>query len=137
MAFIAKSGRMKEIWLPVTTSTALSKNSLVTFTSGLLVAVTAGTASVDVMGVIEKAITSADSDYASSRFVPVKVPTERHAIFEADVTSGLVAADIGTEVDLTNASTVNRAASSVKNVKVMKVISTTKGLFMVKLNGSY
>lgn len=128
---------MKEIWLPVTTSTALAKNSLVVFSSGLLVAVTAGTAAVDVMGVAEKAIVSTDTDYATSRLIAVKVPTDRHALFEADVTATLVTTDVGLEVDLTNSTTVNRAATSVKAVKIMKFISTTKALVMVKFNGSY
>lgn len=137
MAFIAKSGRMKEVWLPVTTSTALSKNSLVGFTSGLLVAVTAGTANTNIIGVIEKAIVSTDSDYATSRLVPIKVPTEKHALFEADVTATLVAADVGLEVDLTDASTLNRAASTVDAARVVKFISTTKALVWLKLGGSY
>ncbi len=137
MAFILKNGRAKEIWLPVTTSTALAKNSLVAFTSGLLVAVTSGTAAVDIVGVIEKAIVSTDTDYASSRRVPIKVPTERHTLWEADVTATLVTTDVGAEVDLTDASTVNRGAGSVDAVKIMKYISTTKGLVMIKFNGAY
>lgn len=137
MAFIRKEGRTKVAWRPVTPSTALAKNSLVTFTSGKLVAVTAGTAAVDIYGVLKKAIASTDSDYASNRLVAVEVPTERHTVWEADVTSGLVATDIGTEVDLTDASTVNRGAGSIDAVKVVGVISTTKGLFHVKFNGGY
>ena len=137
MSFIARTGEMKEIWLPVTTSTALSKNSLVTFSSGLLVAVTAGTAAVDVCGVIEKAIVSTDSDYATSRLVPVKLPTDRHALFEATTTGTAVATDVGLEVDLSDASTVNRAATSVKVAKIMKFISATKTLVMIKFNGAY
>lgn len=137
MAFIAKTGRMKEIWLPVTTSTILSKNSLVTFTTGKLVAVTAGTAAVDICGVVEKAIVATDSDYATARFIAVKLPVERHAMFEADMTATVVAADVGLEVDLTDASTGNRGATSVKVIKIMKFLTTTKALVWVKFNGSY
>jgi hypothetical protein len=137
MAFIAHKGRTKEVWLPVTESTALSKSSLVTFTSGKLVAATAGTAAVAVVGILKNAIAATDSDYATARLVPVLVPTERHAIFEADVTSGLVAGDVGGEFDLTSATHVNRGASSVDVVKCVGVISSTKGLFMLKVNGAY
>lgn len=128
---------MIEIWLPVTTSTALSKNSLVTVTSGLLVAVTAGTTAANVIGIIEKAIVSTDADYATARSVPIKVASDRHALFEADVTATLVAADVGAEVDLTDASTVNRGATSIKAVRIMKFLSTTKALVMIKFNGGY
>lgn len=137
MSFIAKTGRMKEIWLPATVSTAFTKNTLVTFTSGQLVAVTAGTAAVDVAGVIERAVVSTDTDYATARLLPIKVPTERHALFEADVTATLVTTDVGLEVDLTDAGTVNRGATSVKAVKIMKFLTTTKALVMVKFNAGY
>lgn len=137
MAFIRKEGKTKVLWLPVTPSTALSKNSLVAFTSGKLVAVTAGTTNVNIVGVLKRAIVAADSDYASDRLVPVEVPTEKHTVWEADVTSGLVAADVGLEQDLTDASTVNRGASTTDIVKCLSVISTTKGLFLLRTNGAY
>jgi len=137
MSFIWKAGKGKRKWLPVTTSTALVKDTLVTQTSGLLVAVTAGTAAADILGVLDKTIASTDSDYATARLVPVWIPQERFCLFEADVTSGLVAADIGSEVDLTNSGTVNRAATSIKAVRVVSVLSTTKGIFWVKFQGSY
>jgi hypothetical protein len=58
-------------------------------------------------------------------------------VWEGDVTSGLVAADVGLEVDLTDASTINRGASSVDAALCVGVLSGTKGLFVLKLNGSY
>lgn len=137
MAFIRKEGKSKVAWLPVTPSTALSKNSLVAFTSGKLVAATAGTTAVNLVGALKRAIVSTDTDYASDRLVPIEVPTDRHSVWEADVTSGLVAADVGLEQDLTDASTVNRGASAIDAVKCIAVISTTKGLFWLKVNGSY
>lgn len=137
MSFILKEGKVKTVYLPVTTSTALTKDTLVTFSSGLLVAATSSTASADIVGVIRKTIASTDSDYATSRLVPVDVPTERFTIWEGDVTSGLVSTDIGVEVDLTSAGVVNRAASSVKAVRCLKVLSSTKGHFLVKFMGAY
>lgn len=137
MAFIPRKGKFRREHMPVTESTALSANSLVAFTSGKLVAATAGTANTNIVGILEKAITATDSDYASARLVSVLVPTERFCVVEGDVTSGLVAADIGLEVDLTDASTIDRAASTVDAAKVVKVISTTKGLFNLKIAGAY
>ena len=137
MAFQTKSPKVKTIWLPVTPSTAFTKNSLVRLTSGKLTAVIAATTAVDIVGVIGRTIATTDADYAVDRLVPVIVPTERHVEFEGDVTSGLVAADVGLEVDLTDANFVNRAATAIKAVKCTKVLSTTRGLFMIKFNGSY
>ena len=137
MAFIPKDNRIKNVDLPVTPSTALAKNSLVTFASGKLVAATAGTASVDIVGILQRAITSADANYATDRLVSVMVPTGRHFLVEADVSSGLVATDVGGEFDLTDASTVNRAAGTIDVVKCIRRISATKGLFWLKVNGAY
>lgn len=138
MAFKPSAGQFKTVWLPVTASTAISRGALVAFTSGKLVAATAGTAALALVGILDKTIAATDADYATdARLVPVLVPTERHAVCEADVTSGLVAADVGLEVDLTDASTINRAASTVDVAKCVGVISSTKGLFIVKFNGAY
>lgn len=137
MAFIPRKGRWKREHLPVTPSTALSANSLVTFSSGKLVAATAGTTAVNLVGILEDAIVATDSDYASDRLVSVMVPVERFCVVEGDVTSGLVAADVGLYVDLTDASTIDRAASSIDAALVLKVISTTKGLFALRLGGSH
>ena len=137
MAIKPYAGKVKNVWRPVTTSTVLTANSFVTFTSGLLVAATAGTANTNIAGVVQGVITAADDNYADSRLIAVTVPLEKHVVWECDVTSGLVAADIGLEVDATNSTTLNRAASSVDVAKCLTVLSTTKGHFWLKLNGSY
>lgn len=138
MSFIWRTGKGKDKWLPMTASTAVTKTGLATFTSGALVAVTAGTLAAAIVGVFSKTAASTDTDYATAnRLFPIWVPEERHASFEFDVTSGLVVTDIGTEVDLTDYLTVNRAASSIKAVKITDVLSSTKGRGWVKFNGSY
>ena len=137
MAFVLIAGKTKEIPLPVTPSTAIAEGAIVTFTSGKLVAATAGTTAANTVGILKKAIVASDADYASDRLVSVLVPVEQNVVFEADVTSGLVATDIGGEFDLTSATHVNRGASSVDVVKCIGVVSSTKGHFFVKLNGSY
>lgn len=134
--FILRQGKVKTMLLPVTTSTAFTKDTLVTFSSGLLVAVTSSTASADIVGVIRKTIASTDSDYATARLVPVDVPVERFTVWEGDTASAVVS-DIGIETDLTDAGTVNRGATSVKAVRMNKRLSATKGLFWIKFMGAY
>lgn len=138
MAFKPASGTFKTVWLPMTASTAISRGTLVRFASGKIVAAVAATPALGVIGILDKTIATTDADYATdSRLVPVLVPTERYTVCEADVTSGLVVADIGLEQDLTDGATVDRAATAVDVVRCVGVLSTTKGLFNVKFSGSY
>lgn len=135
--FIRYKGKTKFVWMPVTPSTAITAGALVTFSSGKLIAATSSTPAVDIAGVIRHTIASTDTDYASDRLVEVEVPLEKNVVYTADVTSGLVATDLGLEVDLTDSLNVNRAATSVKVVKCVGRISATKGRFYIKTNGSY
>ncbi len=137
MAFRPKSGKFKTVWLPVTPSTAIPKGDIVSWASGKLIRATAATTAVSHAGVLEKAIAATDPDYAVDRLVPVLVPIEKNCVWEADVTSGLVIADRGLEVDLTNGSTINRAASAVDVAMCVGVLTTTKGDFLLKINGAY
>lgn len=133
MAFIRKQGKTKLMWLPVTVSTALSVNSLVAWSSGRLIAATSTVAGNTIAGVIRHAIASTDDDYATTRDIEVEVDVERHVVWEADVTSGLVAADVGLYQDITSATHVARTASTYDIVQCVKVISTTKGLFFLNI----
>jgi len=126
MAFTRKAGKTKVMWLPVTTSTALTKGALVAWSSGLLIAATSTTAPSTIAGVIARTVASTDSDYASSRLVPVEVPLENGVLWEFP-SSSLVAADIGLYCDLTDSLTVNRGGSTYDVVQVMQVLSSTLG----------
>lgn len=137
MAFKLRKGKTKTMYLPVTTSTALTKDTLLSFSSGLLIAATSSTAAADHVGVAVKTIASTDSDYASARTIPVQVPVERYTEWEADYTATAVVGDVGIETDLTDAGTVNRGATSVKAVRMTQFISTTKALVCIKFWGSY
>jgi len=138
MSFKLHSGKVKTIWMPITASTAIAEGALVTKSSGLLIAATSTTATGDVVGVLGKTIAATDDDYATSaRLVPVIVPMEPNCLWEFDVTSGLVIADCDNEVDLTDASTVDRSGTTYKIVRPMQVISTTKGIGLVKIFGSF
>lgn len=136
--FVLRKGKTKFLFLPMTASTAITAGSLVTYTSGQIVAATSSTAVADILGVLRHTIASTDTDYATAgRLVEVEMPVERFTEWEADVTSGLVLADIEKEVDLTDANNVNRAANSIKAVRATKVLTTTKGWFHIKFSGSY
>lgn len=136
MAFIKYKGKTVTRWMPVTPSTAFTKGDIVSYSSGYLIPATSSTAAVTHAGVIKKTIASTDADYASARLVPVEVPVEKNVVWIGDVTSGLVAADVGLLVDLTNAGTIDRSASTVDAAQVRSVISTTKGTFVLNLGGS-
>lgn len=136
--FSVSKGKVKTVWLPVDASGgAMPKGSLVTVTSGVIELVTSSTANTAIVGILDKAVATTDDDYAVARMLPILVPLEKHVEYEADVTSGLVAADIGLEVDATDHLVLNRGASSVDVAKCVKVLSTTKGIFWLKINGSY
>lgn len=135
--FTPYKGKWKTVWLPVTTSTAISKGAIVSFSSGYLIAATSSTTALSHAGILKKAIASTDTDYATARKVAVWVPMEKNCEMKGDVTSGLVAADVGLEVDLTDSLTINRGATSIKVAMVKDVISTTLGTFIPKFCGSY
>jgi hypothetical protein len=74
-------GRTKKVPLPVTASTAIAQGALVVFSGGKLIAATSTTAAKDTVGVLVKAITATDADYAvDSRLVEVEVPIENYTI---------------------------------------------------------
>lgn len=136
MAFRKVRGKTKNEWLPVTPSTAIAAGALVTFTGGKLVAATSTTAAKDIAGVLKKAITASDADYASDRKVAVEVPIEPNVEWEF-TTSGLVATDIGVDVDLTDSVTVDRSASAIGVVRPLRRLTATKGQGYVKISGNY
>ncbi|MFA6991915.1 MAG: hypothetical protein WC269_01380 [Candidatus Gracilibacteria bacterium] len=106
---------------------------MVAWSSGRLIAATTTTAPSSIAGVLVKAIAATDADYAVTRNVDVMVPDEAGVEWEADVTATLVVGDVGLYCDLTDASTVNRAASTYDVFQVTKFISTTKALGILNI----
>lgn len=131
--FVRDSGKTKIIYLPVTTSTAIAAGALVAWSSGLLIAATSSTAGFSIAGVLRKTIAATDSDYATARLVPVEVNAEENVVWKADVTATLVAADLGLYCDLTDASTINRGASTYDIAQPIKLLSTTKCLCLLNI----
>lgn len=136
MGFRLVKGKTVTKQMPVTPSTVFAARSLVTFASGQLVPAVAGTLAPNLAGVIIGAIAATDADYASERLVDVEVPVEKNVTYEFD-TTGLVATDIGVDVDLTNSTTVNRAATAIGVVRPTRVLTSTLGEGLIKINGAY
>lgn len=137
MAVIKKRGKVKTINMPITPSQAFTADTFVKFSSGKLVPCAAGDAAVLLEGIIRKTIASTDADYALDREVPIEVPVEKHVEYEIDVGTGTIAAtDQGTEYDLAGAGTVDQTGTTDKVVKLVRRLSSTKGIFYVKFNGS-
>lgn len=138
MAFIRKSGKTKIMYLPVAASAgAIANGSLVSFSSGVIIPATNTVAGNTIAGVIRKAITTADADYAVARLVPVEVPVEKNVVWEAPVAVGtLAASSVGLYFDLTTAddgSGVDQSASTYDIVQCVKYISATKGHFILNI----
>lgn len=136
MSFRKVKGKTKNQALPVTPSTAIAAGALVTFSNGKLVAAGAATAADDIIGVLVGAITAQDADYAQDRKVLVQVPVEANTLWEFP-TTGLVATDIGVDVDLADSVSVDRSATAVGVVKVLKRLTATKGQGNIKFRGSF
>lgn len=130
MAFRAVKGRWGLRWYSKTGSQAFANNSLVSWSSGLLIPSTNATDLI--VGIIRKAVASTDSDYASTTKVPVEVPTSPSCEVEADVTTGtLVTTSVGDYFDLTDASGVDQSASADDILLCTGFISATKGRFAI------
>jgi len=121
------------MWLPWTTGQVTAKDGLVAFSSGRLIPATSSSEGYAIPGTALKAITSASDEYTTAGNIPVRVPVEKAVEWEATVTATLVVGDVGLHCDLTDQSTVNRAASSLDIVQVTQFISTTKCLCVLNI----
>lgn len=135
MAFYPVSGSWDVHYFRKKASTAFTANNLVAFeTNG-----TAGdpiepadASDTKILGIGARTITSASSDYADNTRIPVLVPRDKSATMECDTVAGtMVVADEGLEVDLTDATSVNRAASSTDVLVATRFVSATKGHFII------
>lgn len=129
-------GKSKIMYLPVHTSTAFTKDTLVEITSAKVDP--ADDNDTALAGVIIKDIASTDSDYATARKVGVRVPTERHVVWEI-ATGGSFAAgtDEGLEFGISDSGTLDHSDTTNKVFLVTEVLSATKVRGYLKINGSY
>lgn len=137
MSCYPATGKWGIVYFRKKASTAFTANNLVAFEtnggSGDPIE-PADASDTLLLGIGLKPVASTDSDYASNTRIPVAVPLEKFAEFECDTVSGtLVVADEGLEVDLSDAASVNRAASSTDVLTCTRFISATKGRFTINL----
>ncbi len=78
------------------------------------------------IGVLRKAITASDSDYASNTLVPVEVPLESYVVWRVETNSTAASSLIGTYIDLTDQNTANEAASAKDALLVVGVPSSSE-----------
>lgn len=112
-------------YYPKTASTLFSFEEPVYLTTdGQLSPYTPGVAA-PFLGLIKKAVTATDSDYASATRVPVEVPnTETEYLFDATSTSA-ASTDVGEYVDYVEATvSVNVGSTAQNDVYVTGFIST-------------
>ena len=116
-------------WFPKTASTTFALNDMVTILStvagpGTLAKVTSS--SPEILGLIQRAVLSTDSDYASTSLVPVLIP-DLDSEFTFDVTTGTPATtDIGEYIDADDEANVDMNSYTYGVVKVKGIISSTK-----------
>lgn len=122
--FRRHQGKTKVMYFPKAASTAFTEGDLVYF-NGSGEIIPADATSGQHVGVIRKDVVSTDSDYASETLVPVEVPVERWVVWEVD-TASATTEDVGLEIDLTDAATANRGASSKDALLVTGYKSATK-----------
>ena len=133
MTFIPRKGTDKNWKLRFykkTGSVAFANGNLVDWpasVTGYFVAATASTTKL--CGIIQKTITSGSSDYTTNTLCPVLVPTSLDAEVIATTAGTAVATDVGGRYDLTDATTVNRAASTVGRVVMTEFISATSCVY--------
>lgn len=137
MAFKVYRGRTKLLSVPVTPSTALAKDTLVEFTSGKIAAADADETATNVFGVLVPTIASTDSDYASDRNVAVRIPLEKHVVWEADATGTFAATDVGGEFGISDSGTVDKTETSTVCFKVTEFLAANKVRGFLKTNGAY
>lgn len=135
MSFYPIKGDWDVMYFRKVASTAFTPNNLVAFETngGAGDPIEPADASdAEILGIGIKKVASTDSDYASNTRIPVLVPRNKTAEMECDTVAGtMVVADEGLEVDLTDAASANRAASSTDVLVATRFISATKGRFVI------
>ena len=136
MAFIRKRGKTKFMYFNWDASSgAIAAGSLMMIggDTGYTKIATSTTPAEEIMGVLRHAIATTDANYAVDHPVEIEVPVELNVVWEADVTASLATTNVGKVCDLTDAATVNAAASTYDIALCTGYISTTKGEFILNV----
>jgi hypothetical protein len=137
MAFKAVKGKWGLRWWPKTASTAFSVNTLVAVNAGTGFFIPASSTTDFNLGILRKAVTSSDSDYASNTRLPIECPMSPYAEMEGDVSTGTLATtSVGEYFNLTDAAGVDQSSGSNRSVLCTGFISASKGLFVLNSNAA-
>ncbi len=124
-------GKFEYKWFRKKASTAIAINSLVAESSDDDTIEPADSSDAAVIGVAIKVIASTDDDYADNTRVHVAIPLDSSSEFLCDTAGTLAVTDEGELHDLTDAVTVNQAASSTDIMKLKQFVSTGKGIYTI------
>jgi hypothetical protein len=115
-------------------SQAFTANTLVAMHSDddTVTPATSATTALVNLGIIVQKIAATDTDYADNTRVAVRVPQDETALMLCDTNADIAVTDEGELHDLTDAGTVDPAATSVNAVKFIQFVSARKGIY--KLN---
>jgi hypothetical protein len=131
MAILVHRGEFEFKWFRKKASTALAINTLVAESSDDDTVEPADASDTAVIGVVQQVIASTDSDYADNTRVLVALPRNSSSEFLCDTASTIAVTDEGELHDLTDAATVNQAASTTDIMKLKQFVSTTKGIYTI------
>lgn len=133
------AGKVKNIRLPVTVSTAFAERSLVEMTSGKVGV--ADDNDILLKGIIVGAIVAADTDFADVRKVEIQVPMEANVEYRFTEQTGFTAAaDIGLEFGISDAVTLDQSDTTNVVAKVISVNGPSTSQTIVcnlKIDGNY
>ena len=121
-AIVPASGSVKSISFPKTASTALTANNIVILTSGKIAAW--GSNSLQLAGIIPRAVVAADDDYALANEVPLIRLREDNTYFMTTA-SAVATTHVGNSYDLSDGGTLNLSGTTYKQFTVVRVISAT------------
>jgi hypothetical protein len=110
-------------------STAIVNNSLVAESTDDDTVEPADASDTAVVGIALQTIASTDSDYADNTRILVAIPKDSSSEMLGDTASTIAVTNEGELMDLTDAVTVNQAASTTDIVKLKQFVSSTKGVF--------
>ena len=128
--FKRETGRPNLIPMANTTSQVYANGDLL-YADGSGALIPADATSGDHYGIMHGKITATDDLYATAGTIMVDKLAAGDLVRCTDVDGTLTAALEGTTMDLSNAESVNQAATSKNVVTLIKFISASEGIFMI------
>jgi len=132
MSIFLYEGRVEAKNLAKKASTALAANSFVEqeANTGYITAATSSSATL--VGVLQQPVVSTDTDYAQNTTKLVLLPLDRSTLWRCTTASDIAVTDVGEYHDLTDAVTVNPAASSTDVVLLRAFLSAREGAYSIQ-----